>query len=164
MGQVSNPTLTCGNRGIKRYGADDQDKVFHLDRKQEIKIDDAIGVDKPVSEENSIDSGRRAYAWPHLIGHEQGIEDAAADNGNKIVAEKKTAAPAPLQITAEHPDRQHIEQKMKKPTVEELVGEKLPKIKLVQYQRRNQAKIDCQLVVHADANDRLNHQHGDIGD
>jgi hypothetical protein len=86
MGQVSNAALPCSNRGIKRDGADDPDEVFHLDRKEKIKIDDPVRIDERVSEEDTVDTCRRADAWPHLVGHEERVENAAADNGNKVIA------------------------------------------------------------------------------
>ena len=122
VGQVRDAALAGGDRGVERDGADDPDEVLHLDRKEKIKINDAVGIDQPVGEQNAVDARRRADARPHLIGQEERIENAAADHGDKIIVEKKLAAPAPLQIAAEHPQGEHVEQKMEQPAVEKLVG------------------------------------------
>src|SRR6267142_2306519 len=49
VGQVRDAALAGRDRGIEGDGADDPDEVFHLDRKEKIKIDDAVGIDQTVS-------------------------------------------------------------------------------------------------------------------
>ena len=90
------PLWPAVSRGIECDSADDPNEVFHLDRKEKIKIDDAVGIDQTVGEQNAVDTRRGADAWPHLIGHEERIENAATDDSNKIIAQKKIAAPTPL--------------------------------------------------------------------
>ena len=50
VGQVRDAALAGRDRGIEGDGADDPDEVFHLDRKEKIKIDYAVGIDQTVSE------------------------------------------------------------------------------------------------------------------
>ena len=110
MGEVGDAALAGAERVVESEGADDPDEIFHLDREEKIKIDDAIGIDQPVGEQNAVNAGRRADAGNHLIGQKDRVEKAAADGRNKIVTEKKIGAPTPFQIVAEHPYREHVEQ------------------------------------------------------
>ena len=110
MGEMGDAALAGAERVIESDGADDPDKMLHLDWKKKVKINRAIGIDQTVGKQNPIDAGRRADAGNHLIGQEDRVEKTSADGGNKIVTEKKIGAPAPLQIGAEHPHREHVEQ------------------------------------------------------
>ena len=122
MGQVGDAALAGAERVIESQGADDPDEIFHLDRKEKIKINDAIGIDQTVGEQNPIDAGRSADAR-HMLGREEHrIEEAAANRGYKIITQKKIAAPTPLQIAAKHPHREHVEEQMEQPAMEKLVG------------------------------------------
>src|SRR4029453_11093545 len=109
MSKMSDTALSCCDGGIERYRTDDPNEVLHLDGKEKIEIDDLIGIDQAIREQDAVHSARSADARHHLIGRQQSIEDAAAQNRNEIVLEKENTAPAALEIAAEHPKRQHIE-------------------------------------------------------
>ena len=79
VGEVSNTALAGSHRRIERDTPDDPDEVFHLDRKEKVKINDPIGINKPVREQNPINSGRGADTRYDLSRHKQRIQDAAAD-------------------------------------------------------------------------------------
>src|SRR6185437_12404794 len=100
----------------------------------------------------------------HLVGQKNRVEDAAADHGDEVVAQKKTAAPAPLQIAAEHPHAKHVEKNVEQSAVQKLVGEQLPDIKLVQHQGRHQTEIKLQPIPGGGAEQRLQDKHRGIDD
>src|SRR5574341_2316972 len=57
MGEMGNAALAGRDRGVKRDGADDPDKVLHLDRKEKVKINDPVWIDEPVGEQNAVHAG-----------------------------------------------------------------------------------------------------------
>ena len=57
VGEVSNTTLAGGDRRIERDTTDDPDEVLHFYRKEKVEINDPIGIDKPVSQKNPVNSG-----------------------------------------------------------------------------------------------------------
>src|SRR5690242_9810045 len=109
MREVRDASLTRRNRRIKRDRADDPDKVFHLDWKEKIEVHNPVRINQTVCEQDTVNSRRRTDARSHLIGHEQRIENTAADHCDEIITQEKTAAPTPLEIAAEHPHGEHVE-------------------------------------------------------
>jgi len=164
VGQVGDAALAGGDRRIDRDGTDNPDEMLHLDREQKIKINDAFRVDQSVGKQQSVDAGRCADAGRELAGQEDDVQYRAADHRDEIIFKEKFLSPAPLQIAAEHPQRQHVEQQMKQPAMEKLVGEQLPEVKLVEHQMRHQAEIGSQREIDADVIDGLDDEHRDVGD
>ena len=48
VGKMGNSRLACRKGGIERDGSDNQNKVFHFDRKEKIEVDGPIGIDEPI--------------------------------------------------------------------------------------------------------------------
>ena len=67
------------------------------------------------------------------------MSDAGADAGHEIELQEIPRPPDPLELRAEHPQRQHVEQDVEDPAVQEHVGGELPHPELVQHERRHQA-------------------------
>ena len=72
-----------------------------------------------------------------MIWHEKRIEDTAADDRDEIIAQEKATAPAPLEITSEHPHGEHVEKNMQQSAVQKLISKELPNIELVEDQWRH---------------------------
>src|SRR5262245_4256780 len=140
VGKIGNSRMAGGDRGIKRDRPDNDDKMFHLDRKKKIKIDGAIGIDQPISEQNPIDTGRSADTRQHLIRCKQYIQNRSTGDADHVVLEKKLASPPALQIATEHPQRKHVEQDVKNSAMEKLIGQDLPQIEVVPEKVRDQTK------------------------
>src|SRR5215510_8693376 len=69
VGEVSDSRLRRGNRRIEGDRTDDDNKVFHLERKEKIEVNDTFGIEQPISEQDPINSRRGADARYHLIRH-----------------------------------------------------------------------------------------------
>ena len=57
MSEMGDAALTGSDRGIERDATDDPNEVFHLDRKEKVKVDDLIGIDETIGKQDPVDAG-----------------------------------------------------------------------------------------------------------
>ena len=143
---MGNATAGSRKRKPKGYNAVDQNKVFYLNGKKEIEVDNPVGVIKGVSQKNpkdspgSSDSGncqRRGKAY---------CADSGPDTSDKKVLEKEMGTPGPFQFTAEHVKGQKVEKHMKKIAVEKNIRDKLPEEEILPHQGGDKTKNQEHLV------------------
>src|SRR3970282_421787 len=85
VSQVGDAALAGGDGGIECNSADDPDKMFHLDGKEKIDVNNLIGINQAEGEKDAVDTGRRADARPHLIGDEKSVEASAAGRRDRVI-------------------------------------------------------------------------------
>ena len=148
MRRVRDAAASAGERRIERDRAHDHDEVLRRDREQHHVVDRTVGKVERVCEQQPVDRARRAddvrpvqlLRCGERQQGKQHREDARADPGHEVELQEVPRAPDPLELGAEHPQRQHVEEDMKQPAVQEHVGAELPDPEPVDDEERNQAE------------------------
>src|SRR5579859_1406734 len=115
----------------------------------------SIGKQDGVRDQDSKNGARRANRgnyrrllpkenWNRLYQH---VYQSRADPTKEKILEKSPFAPDQLQVAPEHPENEHVDKQVPQTTVEEHVGERLPKAHPVRDREWDQAENLCDVVV-----------------
>src|SRR6056297_2417239 len=129
MGEVSNAGLHAGDAVHQFQDAEQNHQIFrlHRDRRNQqqylpVREHEAVG------QQDAEDAARCADGGIDLRlehGHQQ-LHDARPHDADQIVDREITRPPETLDVAAEHPQREHVEQQVGQITVQEAVGDELP--------------------------------------
>jgi hypothetical protein len=105
---------------------------------------------------------RRSQSVRIERGLHQHVDEAGADAGHQKIIPEAARSPGALEIHAEHPEEEHVEQQMEQAAVEKNVGKRLPEPQAVCHRARHQAKFQYQQVRRVrqeQSQHRLNQKH-----
>ena len=118
-------------------------EVLRRDREHEVHVDRPIRKVQRVGEQQAVDRARRAdddrvvqlVARSRTAAARTAPSARRADAGDEVELQEVPRAPDPLELGAEHPERQHVEQDVEQAAVQEHVGGELPDLELPDHGR-----------------------------
>lgn len=135
MTDVADVIAAGAERGEKLDRSHNRDIRTHGDGNGErekpdttVRKKDGVGHKNPENGARRADggskgSGRAKKDWNGL---DEEFDQPSADSAHKEVVQKASFTPNQLEFAAEHPEKQHVDQEMKQPSVQKDVGEGLP--------------------------------------
>ena len=153
----------CGDRAAaldrrqKRDSAENRDEVFRRNREEEhhqdrsIRIVDREGEQQAVERPRCADRGDVVNRVRHRKRQQrqQHRYHRGADASDEVELQEELRAPHPLELHAEHPEDEHVEQDVRRRArVQEHVGHRLPQPAMLDHLLRHEAKpVDDGVVV-----------------
>ena len=133
--------------------ADDQDEVLRRDREDEIQVDRPVRKVQSIREQQAEDRTGRAdrCRTVNLLREFEGQQanqdgkGARSHPGHEVVFQEVARAPRALELSAEHPQRQHVDDEMADARVHEHVRDGLPQPELTQRELRHQSENGVQV-------------------
>lgn len=133
VGKVGDATGQSGNAEKQLNAAEEDHKVacFHRDGREQ-QHDAAVGEEHAKGEEDAVGAAGGAQCWIDCAGGMKGggaddeLDQAGANHAGEVIKQEALRAPAQFDLTAKHPEREHVEKDMHEIAVEEAIGEDLP--------------------------------------
>src|SRR3989304_1771680 len=128
MGDVANAIGRMLKGSQKCQQAEKEHQIFGLNRNQKPEVDYTVRIQQPKSRQNaekcsgSANSGRGG-----IPGQPEG-EKPGSDATDEVELVEIPAPPFPFQILPGHPQGEHIEENMKKISMQKHIGSQLPEI------------------------------------